>query len=142
MNGQLTLKRAGTGLWAPPGGAKEQGEHPEEAAARELREETGLVPTSPLELVAVAPPYPGRRTKIEGAPLIVDGTRQWVTYVDLDHDADDFLELAKAFVASGGDERRVRVGIGEVATCRMREIVDFGIEWISNNRSTSSGPTA
>ena len=86
--------------------------------------------------------YPGRRTKIEGAPLIVDGTRQWVTYVDLDHDAADFLELAKAFVASGGDERRVRVGIGEVATCRMREIVDFGIEWISNNRSTSSGPTA
>jgi 8-oxo-dGTP pyrophosphatase MutT (NUDIX family) len=38
-----------------PGGAKEHGEHPEEAAARELREETGLVPTTPLELIAVAP---------------------------------------------------------------------------------------
>jgi 8-oxo-dGTP pyrophosphatase MutT (NUDIX family) len=54
----LMLRRAagaGPGLWAPPGGTREHGEHPEVAARRELLEETGLVPSSPLELIDVQP---------------------------------------------------------------------------------------
>jgi 8-oxo-dGTP pyrophosphatase MutT (NUDIX family) len=43
-------------MWAPPGGGKEHGETPEEAAVRELHEETGLVPSSALTLVAIATP--------------------------------------------------------------------------------------
>jgi 8-oxo-dGTP diphosphatase len=33
------------GLWIPPGGKIEKGEHPRQAAIRELKEETGLIPT-------------------------------------------------------------------------------------------------
>ena len=79
--------------------------------------------------------WPGKASKTDGAPLLVDGTRQWVRYTDLDHDNDDFEALADAFVAAGGMEQRTRIGNGEVRTCKMREIVDFGTDWISRTRS-------
>lgn len=50
----LILERAvGTmiGFWSMPGGLVEAGETPQAAAQRELYEETGLRPTSPLHLI-------------------------------------------------------------------------------------------
>jgi 8-oxo-dGTP pyrophosphatase MutT (NUDIX family) len=54
----LVLKRAGgaaPGAWYTPGGVLDPGETPLECARRELREETGLVPTGKLELVGLIP---------------------------------------------------------------------------------------
>lgn len=82
--------------------------------------------------------WPGKSTVTQGAPLLVDGTRQWVTFTDLDHDASDFEALGAAFVAGGGAERRVTVGRGEVVTCRLRDIVDFGTAWLTEHRSNPS----
>lgn len=78
--------------------------------------------------------YPTKRAKSTGAPMLVDGARRWVTYDDLDHDDEDFVELGKAFLANGGSERRAPVGVGELATYRMREIIDFGVDWIAHHR--------
>lgn len=54
----LMLERAKgmmIGFWSVPGGIVDPGETPQEAAARELFEEAGLIPTGPLWLVAVVP---------------------------------------------------------------------------------------
>jgi 8-oxo-dGTP diphosphatase len=54
----LLLERAAgmmIGFWSVPGGIVDPGETPQEAAARELMEETGLRPTSPLWLVTAVP---------------------------------------------------------------------------------------
>lgn len=44
----LLIRHRRLGVWLPPGGECQPGERPQEAAARELREETGLVGTFPI----------------------------------------------------------------------------------------------
>ncbi len=56
----LILKRAvgaAPGAWYTPGGVLDPGETPEVCAVRELAEETGLVPTGPVELFGVIPMF-------------------------------------------------------------------------------------
>jgi aminoglycoside 3-N-acetyltransferase len=74
-----------------------------------------------------------RRTMRYGVPMLVDGQRQWVEFVDLDYDSDDFERLGDAFAATGG-QRVVPLGVGSVTTCSARDIVDFAVGWMSANR--------
>jgi aminoglycoside 3-N-acetyltransferase len=76
----------------------------------------------------------GKPTIAYGAPVMVDGRREWVTYDDLDYDSDDFEALGAAFAASTGGETRVPLGYGEVTSCSMRAIVDFAVQWLAANR--------
>lgn len=60
----LLLQRAENpmlGFWGTPGGGVEEGEAIKDAAVRELAEETGLVPTGPLQLVTAIPLKAGSR---------------------------------------------------------------------------------
>ena len=64
----LILKRGGgemTGAWYLPGGSVDEGETPEIAAIRELYEEAGIRPTSPLKLIGIVPMHVYGRDSVQ-----------------------------------------------------------------------------
>lgn len=79
--------------------------------------------------------WPGRRTYTEGAAVLVDGRREWVTFEDLLTADDDFPDIGAAYEAAGGDVTVGRVGLGEARLMRQRPLVDFGVEEIERRRA-------
>jgi aminoglycoside 3-N-acetyltransferase len=77
--------------------------------------------------------WPGKRTYVDGAAMLVDGIKGWVSYEDLDLDDGDFAAIGDAFAATGG-ESEGPVGTGRGRRCRQRAIVDFAVSHITANR--------
>jgi aminoglycoside 3-N-acetyltransferase len=73
-------------------------------------------------------------TVAQGAPMMVDGTQQWVKFEAVDYDTEDFAECGDAF------EQTATINVGAIgrATSRLfsiRSVVDFSEKWFSDNRS-------
>ena len=62
-----------------------------------------------------------------------NGKRAWVEYEELDYHEEDFVELGESCAAAGG-ERMAKVGAGIGRLVPVREIVDFGVQWLSEHR--------
>jgi 8-oxo-dGTP pyrophosphatase MutT (NUDIX family) len=77
---------AGDWAWTPPSGARQPGEDPGAAAARELREETGLE----LALTQAQSPNP------EVALYVAQAPRDAEVALDAEHDAHRWLPLEAA----------------------------------------------
>lgn len=72
-----------------------------------------------------------RSTSPQGAAVMLNGERVWQRYECVDMDSDRFPEIAKDYP---GD---IKVGLLGQAECRltkMRPLVEFGIEWLKENR--------
>ena len=95
----------------------------------------GHVHNTSLHLAEHRADWRGKTTTAAGAPMLVDGVRQWVTYTDLDRDEDDFEAIGGAFAAAGG-ERRSPVGAGLGRLSDMRALVDFAVGWMETNRGS------
>ncbi len=77
--------------------------------------------------------WPSKTARETGAPMMIDGERQWITYHDLDWDEGDFDKLGEAF-AHSGMEASAPIGSGAGRLCRQRNLVDFATEWMTKNR--------
>lgn len=80
--------------------------------------------------------WDGKAWNAQGAPVLVDGERRWVTFDDLDGDTDDFEAVGAAFAATGG----VRAGtVGTAASLAMsqRALVDVAADWFTRHRPGS-----
>ncbi|NNE74726.1 MAG: AAC(3) family N-acetyltransferase [Acidimicrobiales bacterium] len=109
-----------------------------DAGARIVLLGVGHANNTSLHLCEHRAEWPGKQTRQDAAPMLVDGERQWVTYDDLDRDDADFPALGEAFVAASGAEARVPLGVGHVNAYDMAELVDFGVRWINENRGGPS----
>lgn len=72
--------------------------------------------------------------EMQGAPMIVDGEREWVEFEELAYDSCDFLMIGREFEES----HQIQKGTVGLATCKlmnMKEIVDYAVEWIKENRN-------
>lgn len=91
-----------------------------------------------LHLAEERASWAGKASRPHGAPMLVDGRREWVVWDDLDGDDDDFDVIGEAFAATGA-ERTGAVGAGTGRLFRQREVVDFAVTWMTANRPDSLG---
>lgn len=87
-----------------------------------------------LHLAEYRADFKSKRWHEEGAPIIENGERRWITFDDLRIDDEDFPAIGKAFAKATNAERKGEVGWGTGRLMRCREIVDFGVSWMEANR--------
>lgn len=70
----------------------------------------------------------------EGASVLVDGVRRWVTFPDYDSDDSDFTDVGAAFEANGAGVRVGPAGAGTARLMLQRDLVDFAVGEIERLR--------
>jgi aminoglycoside 3-N-acetyltransferase len=68
-----------------------------------------------------------------GAAVLGPDGRAWVTWEDVVGDEGDFDRIGAAFDATGAVSIGT-VGVGEARLMRQRELVAFGVDWMTANR--------
>lgn len=75
-----------------------------------------------------------KKTTSYGAPMLVNGERQWLEWTDHDHDEEDFPQIGEAYDDAGGPSQTGSLGIGTARLFPMRALVDFATDWMTTNR--------
>lgn len=86
-----------------------------------------------LHLADVRAEYPGKHVTKESSAIMQDGKRVWKTYETLYVDGEDFEEIGQAF-ESCCKIRKIQLGNGMLTFMKQREVVDFAVKWIEENR--------
>lgn len=87
-----------------------------------------------LHLAEYRASYPGKRLVRQGAPVMIDGQRQWVEFQDIHLDESDFALIGRQFARDTGLERRGRVGYATALLMPQRALVDYAVGWMGRNR--------
>ena len=90
-----------------------------------------------LHLADARAEYPGKHMSTESSAIMIDGKRVWKSYETLYVDGEDFTEIGEAFEKIGNISK-VELGNGTVRFMRQRELVDFAVKWMEENRKYNS----
>ncbi|WP_372868858.1 aminoglycoside N(3)-acetyltransferase [Planomicrobium okeanokoites] len=72
-----------------------------------------------------------RTTSPQGAAIMQNGERVWKRFECVDMNSDRFPEIAKDFP---GEIRTGKLGQAEVKLVAMKPLVEFGIQWLQENK--------
>lgn len=86
-----------------------------------------------IHLADVRAEYPGKHNCTEYSAIMEDGKRVWKAYDTLFVDGEDFEDIGNAFEKEG-KVCKESLGNGMVTFMRQRDIVDFAVKWIEQNR--------
>ncbi|MBB3113479.1 aminoglycoside 3-N-acetyltransferase [Paenibacillus phyllosphaerae] len=78
--------------------------------------------------------YGSKATIVNGAPVVEDGCRQWVTFDDVEISSDDFNQVGEAFEQATGLVKQGRIGEATVKLMPMRALVDYAVTWMEQHR--------
>lgn len=80
------------------------------------------------------------RTVPNGAPMVIDGRRRWVTFDEPVVDDDDFAAVGEAFAADTGLACAGNVGDARALLLPQRDLVDYAATWFAAHRpATEAG---
>jgi aminoglycoside 3-N-acetyltransferase len=86
--------------------------------------------------------FAGKEYYRQGAAVLIDGRREWVTMDEVRGDNGDFEQLRRDFIAahpSGAATWRTgRTGYGESRLFRIRPLVDFAVGWMARHRQAKA----
>ena len=89
---------------------------------------------SSLHLAEYRAEYAGKSKTRNGAPFMVNGRREWAEFDDIDLNESDFEEIGAEFARATGLVRRGKVGGADAILFPQRELLDFAIRWMEENR--------
>ncbi|TLS49476.1 AAC(3) family N-acetyltransferase [Paenibacillus antri] len=76
------------------------------------------------------------------APVLANGERRWVRYVDLAFDTDDFPRIGAEFELDAGLVRIGRAGMAPARLMPQRPLVDYATSWMERHRGENPAPSA
>jgi aminoglycoside 3-N-acetyltransferase len=88
---------------------------------------------SSIHLAEYRSDFPGKRYNNTGCAMSVNNQTKWVEWEELYLDSDDFEQLGTDFESKINYEPG-KIGLAESRLISLRDIVDFGVEWLKKNR--------
>ena len=88
---------------------------------------------SSIHLAEYRSDFPGKKYNNTGCAMLINNQRKWVEWEELDLNSDDFEQLGTDF-ESKINYKPGKIGIAETRLISLRAIVDFGVEWLKQNR--------
>ena len=86
-----------------------------------------------LHLADARADYPSKHLTTEHSAVMENGKRVWKAYNTLYVDGKDFIQIGEAF-EQDHTVNKVQLGYATLRLMRQRELVDFAIRWIEQNR--------